>query len=280
MKITKSIKLVILGLIGLLLPVFITSCNNNSSTHFNEDDSSSDDKEPVNPINYEEIKNNPSGYAGLSNDELISFYKASKKLPDKYMFLHENYKIEFSIDSASSIEEANANSKERVHDERHANSKNIPTSSEVIYEGDTYYVTTVKWDQITESKTFSYTADTICFKSLFVDFVAPVSLKGKEFSMTIKNFAKAQEIIDLYEYTKGARIATFKFITSSIQEDNDKYVYLNYYFEGTYGDWGMNDELRLYLLKYEINKTSGRAIPLEPELINTAQDFNIFTLYD
>ena len=140
MKNAKPTKLVVLGLTGILLPAFFVGCNNNSSTPLNEDDISLNGKEP---IIYEEVKNNTSGYVSLSNDELISFYRLSSKLPEKYLFLHENYEIEFSIDSASSIEEANANSKERVRDERYVTSKNIPTSSEVKYEGDTYYVTNI-----------------------------------------------------------------------------------------------------------------------------------------
>ena len=277
MKNTKPTKLVVLGLTGILLPVFIVGCNNNSSTPLNDDDISFNDKESFKPIIYEEVKNNPSGYASLSNDELISFYRLSSKLPEKYLFLHENYKIEFSIDSASSIDEANANSKERVHDERNATSKNIPTSSEVKYEGDTYYVTNISWNHITEEKTSSYNRDAICFKSQYVDFVAPVSFKDKQFSMFIKDFTKAQEIIDLYEYAKDARTASYKFISSSIQEESDKYVYQYYCFDGVYGDWDLKDELRLHLRKYEINKTSGKAMPLEVELINTAEDYNILS---
>ena len=289
MKNANPTKLVVLWLTGILLPAFIVGCNNSStplneddislsSTPLNEDDISLNDKESIKPIIYEEVKNNTSGYASLSNDELISFYRLSSKLPEKYLFLHENYKIEFSIDSASSIDEANANSKERVHDERYATSKNIPTSSEVKYEGDTYYVTNISWNHITKEKTSSYNVDAICFKSQYVDFVAPVSFKDKQFSMFIKDFTKAQEIIDLYEYTKDARTASYKLISSSIQEESDKYVYQYYYFDGVGGDWDMKDELRLHLRKYEISKTSGKAIPLEPELLNSAEDYNILFL--
>lgn len=52
----KPTKLVVLGLIGILLPVFIEGCNNNSSTPLNDDDISFNDKESIKPIIYEEVK--------------------------------------------------------------------------------------------------------------------------------------------------------------------------------------------------------------------------------
>ena len=278
MKTAKHHNLIIARVIGLL-PLLIVGCNKNNDEPINggssESTPSNNSNNPIKPINYEEIINNPSSFASLSNDELISFYSQTKKLPEQYLFLDENYVIKFSIDSASSIEEANNNSKERVHDERNANSKNIPTSSEVLYEGDTYYVTHIGWNHITDERTSSYTADAICFKSQYVDFVPPVPTQGKEFSMTIKDFSKVQEIIDLYEYSADARTASYKLVTSVIKEESSKYVYQNYFFQGIGGDWGMKDTVNLYLKTYEISKTSGKAVAFEKELVNTAEEYNV-----
>ncbi len=87
--------------------------------------------------------------ANLSNDELVAMYNTAKKVPEQYLFLHENYDIDRSVDSVASIEEATSISREEVHDEKSNYSKNIPTSSEVVYEGDAYYITHVAWHNIT-----------------------------------------------------------------------------------------------------------------------------------
>ncbi len=255
--------------IGMVLSALVVGCNEYNSKEHNP-------KAYIVPINYDEIISNPSSFSTLSNDELISFFCLTKRLPDQYLFLHENYVIQFSVDSASSIEEANENSKERVSDGgRYETSKNIPTSSEVVFEGDAYYITHVNW---VHSSSGSYSADAICFKSEYVDFIPRVPTKGKQFSMDIKDVSKAQEIIDLYEYSTTARISHNKLVVSNIEEKDDKYVYQNYVFSSCHGDFNMKDTISLHSNTYDIDKISGKVTRLQEELINTAEGFNILTL--
>ena len=263
MKNFKSHKRFAAVITGLFLSVLMTSC-----VIFRHSEKST-------LSNYEEIIKDSSSMANLSNDELVAMYNTAKKVPEQYLFLHENYDIDRSVDSVASIEEASSISREEVHDEKSSYSKNIPTSSEVVYEGDAYYITHVAWDNITSEHTFSYSTDMVCFKSQYVDFVSPV-YQVKDFSMTIKDISKAQEIIDLYLYAKNAKMADYKLVTSSLEEKDDEYSYHNYCFDGCGGDYGVKDRVELSLVTYKINKTSGEVTYVSKNLVNSAEAFNIF----
>ena len=263
MKNIKSHKRFAAVITGLFLSVLMTSCiiyrHSEKSTL----------------SNYEEIIKDSSSMANLSNDELVAMYNTAKKVPEQYLFLHENYDIDRSVDSVASIEEASSISREEVHDERSSYSKNIPTSSEVVYEGDTYYITHVAWDHITSENTFSYSTDMVCFKSQYVDYVSPV-YQVREFSMTIKDISKAQEIIDLLLYAKNAKMASYKLVISNLEEKDNEYSYHNYCFDGCGGDYGVKDRVDLWLVTYTINKTSGEVAYAGEKLVNSAEAFNIF----
>ena len=245
MKNFKSHKRFAAVITGLFLSVLMTSCiiyrHSEKSTL----------------SNYEEIIKDSSSMANLSNDELVAMYNTAKKVPEQYLFLHENYDIDRSVDSVASIEEASSISREEVHDERSS------------------YITHVAWDHITSENTFSYSTDMVCFKSQYVDYVSPV-YQVREFSMTIKDISKAQEIIDLYLYAKNAKMADYKLVTSSLEEKDDEYSYHNYCFDGCGGDYGVKDRVELSLVTYKINKTSGEVTYVSKNLVNSAEAFNIF----
>lgn len=68
---------------------------------------------------------------------------------------------------------------------------------------------------------------------------------------------KIKEAFDTYLYTRNSDNESFKFLSSEIEENTSTYVYKYYYFEASYGDWGLEDDIRLYEGIVEINRREG-----------------------
>ena len=102
-----------------------------------------------------------------------------------------------------------------------------------------------------DAKTFNYIY--IYFKNSIIN------IENEEINVkVINNKEKIKEIFNMIYYIDNCENGSFKIADSKVNEYLDKYVYTIYYFETSYGDWGLNDSIRFMKQKVEIDKKSGQ----------------------
>ena len=62
----------------------------------------------------------------------------------------------------------------------------------------------------------------------------------------LNSASKVKEFFNLYAYLKDCDNMSVKLLSPEITENPNEYIYTYYYFETTYGDYGISDNIRLY----------------------------------
>ena len=74
----------------------------------------------------------------------------------------------------------------------------------------------------------------------------------------LNDITKIKEIFDLYNYTSTIENKGNKLLLSEIAENSNEYIYTCYYFDTSFGDFGLFDQISLCQDIITINKKSGK----------------------
>lgn len=75
-------------------------------------------------------------------------------------------------------------------------------------------------------------------------------------------------IFNTYNYVYHYENGSYKIDNSKIVENNNEYIYIIYFYEIVYGDWGLNDKITYYQQNIIINKKDGTYIFKDKERID------------
>lgn len=200
-------------------------------------------KEEKNKISSDEIIF--SNLEKMNSSELVNiFYNTSTQ--DEFINEEEkNYR--FVNKGADSVEDAIEKTKS-IGQSSNTKMLELKLQKETEY----YYVI------YQEYISYRGTGDVI-FKNSYVYLKNSVfDIDNKIINIDILNDSdKIKKIFNLYTYIKNNN-ASVKVLQPSITENSNEYIYTYYYFNISYGDWGMKDEIELYKSKITINKKDGK----------------------
>ncbi|MBO7560516.1 hypothetical protein J6T21_00535 [Candidatus Saccharibacteria bacterium] len=74
----------------------------------------------------------------------------------------------------------------------------------------------------------------------------------------VNTLEKVKNEFDDYYCISSKNTHGFIVLASSIEEKESEYIYKNLHFSTSYGDWGLNDSIRLYEERLSIDKRTGK----------------------
>ncbi|MBE5822164.1 MAG: hypothetical protein E7311_06250 [Clostridiales bacterium] len=131
----------------------------------------------------------------------------------------------------------------------------------LLEETDYYYIIYQEYVSYRESGDVTYKNSYLYFKNSILD------IDNKTINTNILNSAnKVKEIFNLYTYIRNNANSSIKLLLPEITENPNEYIYTYYYFNTSYGDWGLSDTITLYKNTVSINKQTGKFESIENQI--------------
>lgn len=182
----------------------------------------------------------------MKDSELADlFYKTSKE--DEFVNETEkNYRFSYKV--ADNAEDA-------IEKTKGIGISNTEEILELKLQSETEYYYVVYQEYISHRGTGD-----VIFKNSYLYFKSSIINIDNETINTeiLNNASKVKELFNLYTYIKESDNASAKLLFPEITENTNEYIYTYYYFETSYGDWGLSDNIELYKSTISINKQSGK----------------------
>lgn len=182
----------------------------------------------------------------MKDSELADlFYKTSKE--DEFVNETEkNYRFSYKV--ADNAEDA-------IEKTKGIGISNTEEILELKLQSETEYYYVVYQEYISHRGTGDVT-----FKNSYLYFKSSIINIDNETINTeiLNNASKVKKLFNLYTYIKESDNASAKLLFPEITENTNEYIYTYYYFETSYGDWGLSDNIELYKSTISINKQSGK----------------------
>ena len=183
----------------------------------------------------------------MNDSELADFYYKINKNNDFVSKNIEEYR--FLYKNADSVKDALEKSKDVG-----LTNKDKLLELKLQEETDYYYVI------YQEYVVYRPTGEGVTFNNSFFFFKKSIfDIENKIINLNIlNNKDKVKEIFNIYTYIKNRDNKGTKLLLSEIKNNSNEYIYTYYYFETTFGDWGLSDEISLYKSTITINKNTGK----------------------
>lgn len=182
----------------------------------------------------------------MKDSELADlFYKTSKE--DEFVNETEkNYRFSYKV--ADNAEDA-------IEKTKGIGISNTEEILELKLQSETEYYYVVYQEYISHRGTGD-----VIFKNSYLYFKSSIINIDNETINTeiLNNASKVKKLFNLYTYIKESDNASAKLLFPEITENTNEYIYTYYYFETSYGDWGLSDNIELYKSTISINKQSGK----------------------
>lgn len=190
----------------------------------------------------------------MKDSELVDlFYNISKG--DE--FVNENEKdYRFPYEGADSVEDAIEKTK-TIGQSSDTKMLELKLQDETDY----YYVIYQEYISYRGTGDVTFKNYYLYFKNFILD------IDNKTINANIlDNENKVKEIFNLYTYIRNRDNGSIKLLLPEIIENSNEYIYTYYYFETSYGDWGLSDSIELYKSTISINKQSGKFESVENKI--------------
>ena len=195
---------------------------------------------------YDEETNEDVFDVTLTEEELIDFHQNGAKYPENFVFKKISGYGRV-IESTSSREEALTTAAEHF-----TCGDYVTVENRLTVETNLYYGLYVKWayqSNGTVDMSRYYDEYVVSFKKSVYD--------AENMQFFTKDKKQIKQIINYIYYSRSYEIGGTKVYSSGITLDNNQYTYTAYLLLVTYGDWGVQDELRFVKLEHNIDLSTG-----------------------
>lgn len=184
----------------------------------------------------------------MSDEDFELLYENAPKLPLHYLNVNlEGY--ERIVSSASSVNEAI-----QIVTDHFTSTSYHTTKVEVLYENDILYGIYVRWDPI-DGKGIGYEENVVCFKKEVFDY--------DTFIFYSDDPNQIYDVLNYVRYSNGYNIDGTKILQNKFVVNDSSCYYYSYETQVIYGDYGLQDKVRLIYIEYEVNLLTNKVIKKE-----------------